>query len=72
VLWPLAGIALTVNQDMHGPPLLVGFGLGALLLGLDRRRHADDRPAGGAAAQEDHVGNEVTSGPQSGPPPRWR
>jgi membrane associated rhomboid family serine protease len=37
VLWPLAGIALTVKGDQHGPPLLVGFALGALLLLLDHR-----------------------------------
>ena len=37
VLWPLAGVALTVKGDQHGPPLLVGFALGALLLWLDRR-----------------------------------
>jgi hypothetical protein len=38
VLWPLAGIFLTLKQDQHGPPLLAGFGLGALLLWLERRR----------------------------------
>jgi hypothetical protein len=38
VLWPVVGIALTVAQDHHGPPLLVGFAMGALLLRLDRRR----------------------------------
>jgi rhomboid protease GluP len=43
VVWPLAGIVLTARGDMHGPPLLVGFGLGALLLWRDRRRHAHDR-----------------------------
>jgi membrane associated rhomboid family serine protease len=36
--WPLAGIALTALHDYHGPPLLLGFGLGALLLWRDRRR----------------------------------
>jgi rhomboid protease GluP len=41
VAWPLAGLALTVAGDIHGPPLLLGFGLGALLLWRDRRR----RPA---------------------------
>ena len=41
VLWPLVGVALTVRQDQHGPPLLVGFALGALLLWLDHRRAAD-------------------------------
>jgi hypothetical protein len=25
VLWPLAGVFLTLKQDQHGPPLLVGF-----------------------------------------------
>jgi rhomboid protease GluP len=42
-VWPLAGVVLTVRGDMHGPPLLLGFGLGALLLWRDRRRHPDDR-----------------------------
>jgi rhomboid protease GluP len=32
VVWPLAGVALTAVGEYHGPPLLVGFGLGALLL----------------------------------------
>jgi rhomboid protease GluP len=45
VIWPLAGIALTLKQDQHGPPLLVGFGLGALVLWLDRRGQAEDRAA---------------------------
>jgi rhomboid protease GluP len=49
VVWPLVGIALTVKQDMHGPPLLLGFGIGALLLWRDRRRHPDDRHAEEAA-----------------------
>jgi rhomboid protease GluP len=43
VVWPLGGIVLTARGEMHGPPLLVGFGLGALLLWRDRRRHPDDR-----------------------------
>jgi rhomboid protease GluP len=38
VVWPLAGIALTARGDMHGPPLLAGFGVGALLLWRDRLR----------------------------------
>jgi rhomboid protease GluP len=38
VLWPLVAIALTLKQDQHGPPLLVGFAVGALLLRRDRRR----------------------------------
>lgn len=71
MVWPLAGVVLTAMGNMHGPPLLVGFGLGALLLWLDRRHHPDDRPAGGAAtAQEEQVGNEVTSRPRSELPPR--
>jgi membrane associated rhomboid family serine protease len=32
-----AGTVLVVVGDMHGPPLLAGFGLGALLLWWDRR-----------------------------------
>jgi rhomboid protease GluP len=43
VIGPLAGIALVAMGDMHGPPLLVGFGLGALLLWRDRRRQVGDR-----------------------------
>jgi membrane associated rhomboid family serine protease len=43
VLWPLAGVALTVKGDQHGPPLLVGFALGALLLWLEHRRVARTR-----------------------------
>ena len=38
VVWPVAGLVLTVMGDIHGPPLLLGFGLGALLLWRDRRR----------------------------------
>jgi membrane associated rhomboid family serine protease len=37
VLWPLAAIALTVAQDQHGPPLLAGFAVGAVLLWRDRQ-----------------------------------
>jgi hypothetical protein len=37
VVWPLAGLVLTAKQDIHGPPLLLGFALGTLLLGWDRR-----------------------------------
>jgi rhomboid protease GluP len=37
--WPLAGLVLTAVGDLHGPPLLLGFALGALLLWRDRRRH---------------------------------
>jgi membrane associated rhomboid family serine protease len=54
VIWPLVGVALTLKQDQHGPPLLAGFALGALLLWLERRRHAGDRPA-------------VATGPMPGP-----
>ena len=28
VVWPLVGVALTLKQDQHGPPLLVGFAAG--------------------------------------------
>jgi hypothetical protein len=45
LLWPLVGIALTVKQDQHGPPLLVGFAVGALLLRRDRRRRVSDMVA---------------------------
>jgi rhomboid protease GluP len=38
VVWPLVGLALTVAGDMHGPPLLLGFALGGLMLWQDRRR----------------------------------
>jgi len=46
VVWPLVRVALTLKQDQHGPPLLVGFAAGALLLWLDRRRAptASSRP----------------------------
>ena len=54
MIWPLAGIALTLKQDQHGPPLLVGFALGALVLWLDRRGQAEDRAA-------------VAAGPGPGP-----
>jgi Rhomboid family len=37
VAWPLAGLILTATRDIHGPPLLLGFALGALLLGWDRK-----------------------------------
>lgn len=39
----MAGLALTVMGDIHGPPLLLGFGLGALPLWRDRRRHLGGR-----------------------------
>lgn len=41
--WPVAGLALAVMGDIHGPPLLLGFGLGALPLWRDRRRHLGGR-----------------------------
>jgi hypothetical protein len=43
VAWPVAGLALTVTGDLHGPPLLLGFGLGALPLWRDRRRRLGGR-----------------------------
>jgi membrane associated rhomboid family serine protease len=39
-VWPAVGIVLTAAGDMHGPPLLAGFGAGALLVWRDRRRVA--------------------------------
>jgi hypothetical protein len=42
----IAGVGVLAERIFgHGPPLLVGFGLGGLLLWLDRRRVADDRAA---------------------------
>lgn len=38
VAWPITGLGLTVTGEMHGPPLLLGFALGALMLWRDRRR----------------------------------
>jgi rhomboid protease GluP len=46
VLWPLVGIALTAAQDQHGPPLLVGFAVGALLLWRDRQQALTPLPRG--------------------------
>jgi hypothetical protein len=40
VAWPLAGLGLTVAGEMHGPPLLLGFALDALMLWRDRRRES--------------------------------
>jgi len=54
VAWPLAGLALTAAGDIHGPPLLLGFGLGALFLWSDRH-----------ATSEDHVGQRRTGRPRS-------
>jgi rhomboid protease GluP len=65
--WPLAGIALTALRNYHGPPLLLGFGLGALLLWRDRRRHPDKRPAAGAPPAESAQGGNVRVSPS-----RWR
>jgi hypothetical protein len=45
VFWLLVGIALTVKQDHHGPPLLIGFAVGVLLLWRDRRRQLSDMVA---------------------------
>lgn len=44
VVWPLIGIVLTVNREMHGPPLLAGFGLGALLLWWGPAQHVRELP----------------------------
>lgn len=50
--WPLAGLVLTAVGDIHGPPLLLGFALGARLLWRDRKgcpgapRSRRDRGAG--------------------------
>ena len=42
----IAGVGVLAERIFgHGPPLLAGFGLGGLLLWLDRRRVADDRVA---------------------------
>jgi rhomboid protease GluP len=51
LIWPLAGVVLAVVGDYHGPPLLLGFGLGALLLWRDRRRHPGARPAAEATPE---------------------
>jgi len=37
------GVVLTAERDMHGPPLLIGFSLGALLVWRDQRRDAQLR-----------------------------
>jgi lysylphosphatidylglycerol synthetase-like protein (DUF2156 family) len=39
IVWLLVGVVLTAVRDMHGPPLLIGFSLGALLVWRDQRRH---------------------------------
>ena len=49
VAWPLAGLALTAAGDNHGPPLLLGFALGGLMLWRDRRRATKGAPDGQAA-----------------------
>jgi rhomboid protease GluP len=48
VVWPLAGLVLTATRDIHGPPLLLGFALGTLLLGWTAG--AERRPAAGSPA----------------------
>jgi membrane associated rhomboid family serine protease len=40
IVWLLVGVVLTAVRDMHGPPLLIGFSLGALLVWRDQRRQA--------------------------------
>ena len=42
IVWLVVGVVLTAVRDMHGPPLLIGFGLGALLVWRDQRRQAPD------------------------------
>ncbi len=42
IVWLLVGVVLTAVRDMHGPPLLIGFSLGALLVWRDQRRQAPD------------------------------
>jgi rhomboid protease GluP len=51
VVWPLVGLALTVTGDMHGPPLLLGFALGGLMLWRDRRREPPGSPRHAVAAR---------------------
>ncbi|HEV2931047.1 MAG TPA: rhomboid family intramembrane serine protease [Propionibacteriaceae bacterium] len=57
VAWPLAGLALTAAGDMHGPPLLLGFGLGALLLWRDRRHQSGSQASVGdpRGSEEQHA-----------------
>jgi membrane associated rhomboid family serine protease len=38
IVWLVVGVVLTAMHDMHGPPLLIGFGLGALLVWRDQRQ----------------------------------
>ncbi len=38
IVWLVVGVVLTAMRDMHGPPLLIGFGVGALLVRRDERR----------------------------------
>jgi membrane associated rhomboid family serine protease len=38
VVWLVAGVVLTALSDMHGPPSLIGFAVGAVLLWRDERR----------------------------------
>jgi rhomboid protease GluP len=43
IVWLVIGVVLTAERDMHGPPLLIGFSLGALLVWRDQRRDAQLR-----------------------------
>ena len=52
IVWLVIGVVLTAVRDMHGPPLLIGFSLGALLVWRDQHRDAQLRPVEVA----DHAG----------------
>lgn len=41
VAWLVAGVVLTAMSDLHGPPLLIGSSLGALMFWRSRRRSSD-------------------------------
>ena len=44
IVWLVVGLVLTAIRDMHGPPLLIGFGFGALLLWRARQRQTQPSP----------------------------
>jgi hypothetical protein len=52
IVWLVIGVVLTAVRDMHGPPLLIGFSLGALLVWRDQHRDAQLRQVEAA----DHAG----------------